>query len=236
VTSPDFRFRSRRQVNRLAQVLPGSRRQLRFGWLKILGTILDNRPPGTPFFQTLHSLLAQDGDVSVSELMASAGEQTYGLLILVSGLTSFIPGISVAGGLVALVLGVQMGWGVPHPWLPKRLERVQLHRGRVKEALARFETWLLRLGQHRRPGRPLNRSWLGGLVAWTAFLTALPVPPIIPLGNAIPAATLCLMGAALLEERPSWAWIGTLGMLGTTVYLTLSFRLIWAAIAHFMGL
>lgn len=236
MTASDFRFRTRRQVNRLAQALPGSSRRLKAGWLRILASILDARKPGSPFFQALHDLLAQDGDVRVDELMASAGEQTYGLLILVSGLTSFIPGVSIAGGLVALILGIQMAWGIPHPWLPKRLERVQLHRGRVKDSLARFEGWLLRLGQHRRPGRPLNRRWMGSMVAWTAFLTALPVPPLIPLGNAIPAATLCLMGAALLEERPPWAWIGALGMVSTTVYLTLSFHLIWAAIAHFMGL
>ena len=236
MTSPDFRFRTRRQVNRLAQALPGSSRRLKRGWMRILALVLDARPPGSPFFQTLHDLLAQDGDVSVGELMTSAGEQTYGLLLLVSGLTSFIPGVSIAGGLVALVLGTQLAWGIPHPWLPHRLEGVQLHRGRVKEALARFEGWLLKLGQRGRPGRPLNRKWMGGLVAWTAFLTALPVPPIIPMGNAIPAASLCLLGAALLEERPSWAWFGALGMVGTTAYLAVSFHLIWAAISHFMGL
>jgi len=236
VSITDLRFRTRRQVSRLVQAMPGSPRALKRGWLRILATILDARQPSSPFFQALHGLLTEDGDVTIGELMSSAGEQTYGLLILVSGLISFIPGVSIAGGLVALVLGSQMAWGVPYPWLPQRLKQTQLHRGRVKDALARFEGWLLRLGQSSRPGRPLNRRWMGSMVAWTAFLTALPVPPIIPFGNAIPAATLCLLGAALLEERPSWAWIGALGMAGTTVYLALSFHLIWATLAHFMGL
>lgn len=207
--------------------LPGG---IRLRLLRLLAPIVDSRRPGNPFFQTLHRLLGQDGDVSLGELMDAAGEQTYGLLILVSGLTSFIPGISMAGGLVALVLGLEMAWGVPHPWLPKRLKAVQLHRGRVKDALAKFETWLDRLGRKGRGGRPLNQRWMGMMIAWTAFLLALPVPPIIPLGNAIPAATLCLQGAALLEERPAWAWLGALGMLATTVYLALSFDLILRAL------
>ncbi|MCE1229042.1 MAG: exopolysaccharide biosynthesis protein [Firmicutes bacterium] len=182
--------------------------------------------PKSPFFEELHRLLEEDGDVSLGELMASAGEQTYGLLILVSGLTSFIPAVSVAGGLVAMILGLQMAWGVPHPWLPKRLETVQLHRGRIQEALARFERWLLKMGPGRAKGRILGRRLLGVVIAWTAFLLALPVPPIIPLGNALPAAALCLQGAALLEERPSWVWLGLAGMVATTLYLGFSLRLI----------
>lgn len=192
----------------------------------VLAHLLEPRKLPHPFFQTLHDLLEQDGDITLREVMDTAGEQTYGLLILVSGLTSFIPGVSIAGGLVALVLGVQLAWGTPHPWLPDRLARVSLHRGRAKQVLAKFEGWLLKLGHGGKPGRPLARGVMGWVIAWTAFLLALPVPPLIPLGNALPAAAICLQGAALLEERPAWAWLGVLGMVATTVYLGLSFQII----------
>ena len=235
MVSPEFRIRTRRQVSRLAQVMPGSSPSLRRALARMRSTLLAGRPPAPPFFQTLHALLAQEGDVSLDELMATAGEQTYGLLILVSGLISFIPGVSMAGGLVALILGLQMARGVPRPWLPRRLASLHLHRGRVKEGLARFEGWLARLGRRGDSGQPLNQRWMGVMALWTAFLTALPVPPIIPMGNAIPAATLCLLGAALLEERPAWAWIGALGMLGTTLYLGLSARLLWAGLVRLMA-
>lgn len=222
-------------MSRLAQAVPGSGAALRRTLLRLRGALLAGRPPRSPFFQTLHARLAQEGDVALDELMATAGEQAYGLLILVSGLTSFIPGVSMAGGLVALILGLQMARGVPRPWLPRRLAGLRLHRGRVKEALARFEGWLARLGRRGASGQPLNQRWMGVMVLWTAFLTALPVPPVIPMGNAIPAATLCLLGAALLEERPAWAWIGALGMLGTTLYLGLSARLLWAGLVRLLA-
>jgi hypothetical protein len=65
---------------------------------------------------------------------------------------------------------------------------------------------------------------MGLLIAWTAFLLAIPVP--IPFGNILPAAVLVLLGAALLEERPSWGWIGAGGSVGISIYFGLSFDLI----------
>lgn len=194
--------------------------------LRLLARVLEPRKVPHPFFSTLHELVEADGDVSIRELMDAAGEQTYGLLILVSGLTSFIPGVSMAGGLVALMLGAQLAWGTKHPWLPERLANLTLHRGRVKDALARFEGWLLKLGSGGKPGRLLERRTMGLVITWTAFLLAVPVPPIIPFGNALPAAAVCLQGAALLEERPTWAWLGLAGMVATTIYLGLSVQVI----------
>lgn len=216
-----------RGVRRLVTGLPvPTPNAVKHAGLRMLATFVEARQVPAPFFSTLHDLLEEDGDVSLQELMDNAGEQTYGLMVLVSGLSSFIPGVSMAAGLVALVLGVEMLMGKPHPWLPSRVGRVRLHRGRVKDTLARFEGWLNKLGRPTRPGRPLSRKAMGAVIAWTAFLVALPVPPIIPMGNALPAAAICMQGAALLEERPSWAWLGVLGMVLTTVYLGLSFQVI----------
>jgi hypothetical protein len=188
--------------------------------------MLEPRKVPHPFFRTLHELLEVEGDVTVRELMDAAGEQTYGLLILVSGLTSFIPGVSMAGGLVSMILGAQLAWGTRKPWLPERLMRITLHRGKAKDALARFEGWLLRLGSGGKPGRLLERRTLGVVITWTSFLLAVPVPPLIPFGNALPALAVCLQGAALLEERPTWAWLGLAGMAATTLYLGLSVKVI----------
>jgi len=68
---------------------------------------------------------------------------------------------------------------------------------------------------------------MGAIIAWTGFLLALPVP--LPFGNQLPAATLCLLGAALLEERPAWAWIGAAASCGNSLYFAFSFDLIYRA-------
>lgn len=215
-----------RRVRQLIHSLPSPARRLKARGLRLLARIHEGRRPVHPFFQTLHVLLREDGDVSLRELLAAAGEQTYGLLILLLGLTSFIPGVSIVAGLALVVLGFQMAWGIPHPWLPQRMQDLKLHRGKIKATLARFEAWLLRLGKGPVTRRPIHQRGMGVLIVWTAFLLALPVPVVFVGGNALPAAAICLMGGALLEERPGWAWLGVLGSLVTTVYLFLSFDLL----------
>ena len=61
-------------------------------------------------------------------------------------------------------------------------------------------------------------------MAWTAVLLAVPVP--LPFGNILPAAILALLGAALVEERPAWGWLGAAAALGNTLYFAASFDLI----------
>lgn len=181
-----------------------------------------------PFFVTLHELLDQEGAVTLGALVDSAEEQTYGLLVLLLALPSLVPGVNVVGapvgGLAIAGLGLQMMRGVERPWLPARLRRTELHKGRVKEALATFERLLGKLRLEAIERRALSRRWMGLSVAWTAILLALPVPLFF--GNMAPALVLCLQGAALLEERPSLGWLAALGSLGITVYFGLSFKLI----------
>jgi hypothetical protein len=186
-----------------------------------------------PFFATLHVLLDAEGEVTLGELLDAAGEQTYGLLILLLSLPSLIPGLNLGlapvGGLALMVLGGQLAWGRPHPWVPQALKAQSIHKGRVKDALARFEIQLGRFRWHGSRRRALSPRWMGAAIAWTGFLLALPVP--LPFGNQLPAAILCLLGAALLEERPAWAWIGAAASLGNTLYFAFSFNLIFHAFA-----
>lgn len=232
--SPGTRIRKGLRRLQGAVAHPGS--ALRQAGLRFLARVHGPRRQAHPFFQSLHDLLeAEEGDLRLGTLVDQAGEQTYGLLILILALASFIPGVSVAGGVAICVLGLQMAWGIPHPWLPGPVLQVSLHRGRVKDALARFEGWLARLGRTPAARRPLNRRAVGAMVAWAGFVLAIPVPVVILGGNALPAAALCMLGAALLEERPGWAWVGLGGVLLTTAYLAFSFDLIVKGVLHLLG-
>ena len=185
-------------------------------------------PTPKPFFQTLHALLDAEGEITLGELLDAAGEQTYGLLVLLVALPNLIPGLNVGlapvGGIGLMALGAQLAWGTPHPWVPKRIQIQPIHKGRIKDALAKLEAQLKRFRWRGAEQRPLSHRWMGACIAWTGFLLAIPVP--LPFGNQLPAATLCLLGAALLEERPAWAWIGAAGSLGNTLYFAFSFDLI----------
>jgi hypothetical protein len=189
------------------------------------------QPTPKSFFETLHVLLDMEGEITLGELLDAAGEQTYGLLVLLLSLPNLIPGLNVGlapvGGAGLMALGVQLAWGTPHPWVPKRLQAQPIHKGRIKDALAKFEVQLNRFRWSGAERRPLNRRWMGAGIAWTGFLLALPVP--LPFGNQLPAAILCLFGAALLEERPAWAWISAAATFANTFYFASSFGLVLRA-------
>ena len=181
-----------------------------------------------PYFEILQELLDRDGSVTLGQLTEQAGEQSYGLLVLLLALPSLIPGVNVVGapvgGTAIIALGWQMLRGVPHPSIPERLRRQPLHKGRLKEAFASLEHKLDRLRWRNALRRPLNQRWTGLVLAWTGLLLAMPVP--LPFGNILPAAALGILGAALVEERPAWFWLGVLASLGITLYFGLSFKLI----------
>ncbi len=178
-----------------------------------------------PFFETLRGLLEEEGTVTVGELLDAAGEQTYGLLVVLLALPSLIPAVNVpaapVGGTFIMSLGWQMAKGHEHPRVPERLQRYELHRGRVKEALARLEQIMSKLRWERLEKRALPLRWMGLLVIWTGFLLALPI--LLPLANILPAAVLCIQGVALMEERPALGWLGTAGALGITIYFVVYF-------------
>jgi hypothetical protein len=189
------------------------------------------QPSPKPFFETLHALLDTEGEITLGELLDAAGEQTYGLLVLILSLPNLIPGLNLGlapvGGAGLMALGAQLAWGRPHPWVPQRVQAQSIHKGRIKAALARLEAQLDRLRWRGAEKKALSRRWTGVGIAWTGFLLAIPVP--LPFGNQLPAAILCLLGAALLEERRTWAWIGGAAALGNTLYFAFSFDLILRA-------
>lgn len=179
-------------------------------------------PPQEPLFLALQHLLEEDGSVSIGELLDRAGEQTYGFAILLLGLLTFIPAVANVVNLATIALGYQLFQRQPHPWIPERLQRYEMHRGRIKGLLAQVERYLRLLGSRHTPRRRMEGRGLGLLVAWTGFLAALPV--ILPAANILPAIGIVLIGVALLEEWPFLAWLGGAFSFITTLYFAVSFQ------------
>lgn len=199
---------------------------------------LPPREEPQPFFTALQARLAGPDEISIGELL-ELKRQAHGLAILLLALPSLVPGLNLGaaplGGMALVWIGLQMALGHGPLRLPRRIREHRLQKGRVKEALARLEGLLVRLRRPAGRHRALRLRWTGWLVAWTGFLLAMPVP--VPFGNVLPAAVLCLTGAALLEERPFWGWLGALGSVGTTVYFALYLELIQrAALAALHGI
>ena len=172
------------------------------------------------FFTALRGLLDRNPGITLGQVIEEAGEQVWGLTVLLLALLTLVPGVANLVSLATLLVGLLMMRGAAQPWLPQTLRRMVLHQGRIKALLAKVESHLAWLAERRGPRKAPGKRFMGFLVAWTAFVAALPIP--LPLANALPAAALILFGVALLEEWPFLAWLGTALSLGTIVYLGFS--------------
>lgn len=161
-----------------------------------------------------------------------AAPRGFGPLLMVLAAPAALPGIgslaAPAVGLAAMALGAQVASGRERPWIPERARR-WLTPG---PALRPFLRPLLRRlrGVRRLPMPPLPRWLVGATVAWTGFLLLLPLA-VVPLGNALPALALGLLGGGLHPSRSALAWLG-LGLSGAfTALLALLADLLLAALA-----
>jgi hypothetical protein len=210
---------------------------LRRRLLEFVAPLVQRQGAERPFFGFLHDLLDHHPHLTLGHLLDEAGEQVWGLSVFFLALLTFIPGVANVLSLATLVVGLQMLWGAPHPWLPARLRGQEIHHGRTKDLLATIERRLSWLLQKRTTRRKPSLRFAGFLVAWTAFLAALPL--LLPFANALPAFALILLGVALLEEWPFLAWVGAAFSLGITIYFAFSIQQIihwtlslWRLVVH----
>jgi hypothetical protein len=153
-------------------------------------------------------LLAEQPEVArlaIADVMATLGDQGFGLLVLLLALPNAIPGPLIPGfslpfafGIAAL--GLQLLLGLRTPRLPGWLKRMSMTRQRFHRLVDRSEPLLLRLERWLRP-RPSPLTDATGerlvglvLIALSAVL-ALPVP----LGNLPIALSIMVIALGQLE-------------------------------------
>ena len=180
------------------------------------------------------SLAFADHAVTLGEVMEKLGARASALLIVVCALPFCspitIPGMSTPFGLVILTLSLRFAAGLP-PWLPRRLRGVELPPkffARVLEAGSKIVGWI------ERQLRP-RWDWLSDapwkirvhtlVVAAAAVLLLLPLPPVPPLTNTLPALVIVVLTMSLLERDG----FGILA--GHTLFVfTLGYFAFWATV------
>lgn len=158
-------------------------------------------------------------EVTMGEVMEELGPQASALLIVFISLPFCapvaIPGTSTPSGLISAWLAGRFALGLS-PWLPKRLLKWRLSPKFFSKAFkfaAKFVGWL------EKRIRP-RWSWVvatqvqmrihAAAVVIAAFLLALPMPPIPPLTNTIPALAVVTMMLGLIERDGLAVLIGWL--------------------------
>lgn len=146
-----------------------------------------------------------------------------------------LPGVSTVMGLIIGVLAVRLAVGLP-PRLPKSLGDRSLDAGASRRVLAAS---VKILGIIEKLARPRRSAWLGwravrftnaGLVALMAFLLMLPFPPFPPFTNALPAYSIILLAASMMEEDGILIWVGYAVAIGTAIYIGLILHVLEAVL------
>ena len=173
-------------------------------------------------------------DVSFIDLIAILGGRGRAALMLLFAFPNIFPappGLSSLLGLPLLYLSMQMMLG-RLPWLPAFIGERRISRERFSQLVQKIAPYLSRSEELLRSrysylaGHTAERP-LGLLCFVLAGILALP----IPLGNMLPALSICLMMLGILERDGVWVTVGTVtGILALIVVAAVVYTMIKAAI------
>ncbi|HEY3248190.1 MAG TPA: exopolysaccharide biosynthesis protein [bacterium] len=176
-----------------------------------------------PLSAILADALRTDTAITVGELADRVERRGFGLLMIVLALPTLIPilppGVAVIVGILYMLLGVQMLWGLEQPWLPQRVRRFQLSAPRVRRLRDQGVGLLQRLERLSRP-RPLpldERIIVRAIALVMVVLGAVLILPF-PFLNTLPAMSVLVLGIGLLNRDALFILAGIV-LAGTVVII-----------------
>jgi hypothetical protein len=145
----------------------------------------------------------------LGELLDALGPRASALLVVICALPFStpisIPGLSTPFGLVILLLATRYFLGLP-PWLPDRLRRVVLPRAfftRMLAASGKLVGWLerrLAARLHVLADADWKLRLHTAVVIVAALLLMIPLPPLPPFTNTLPALVAVVMTFSTLKR------------------------------------
>jgi hypothetical protein len=144
--------------------------------------------------------------VTLTDILALAGERAFGILLLLISLPSALPipapGYSIPFGILIIFLAGQLMLGSQTPWLPQGLQRRSIPLSTTQTILEKGLPWLQRLETITRPRLTgICTSLAGRVVIGTAIsLMGLSMMIPIPGTNTLPAMAVLLTSFSLVED------------------------------------
>ncbi len=190
----------------------------------------DATPPGhnTPLSIVLAELAANTSAqrISVGELLTALHDRAMAALLLIFALPNVIPtppGTSTVLGAPLVFLAAQLTFGRA-PWLPGFISRRSMRHSHFAAFVKRAVPWLQRAERLLQPrgewlARPPFEYAVGAVCLLMAVIIFLP----IPMGNILPALTICLCALGILERDGVWIVAGL-------VSAAVSVGLVWGVI------
>ncbi|MEA5470439.1 exopolysaccharide biosynthesis protein [Spirulina sp. 06S082] len=145
-------------------------------------------------------------EVKLGDILAIAGERTFGFLFVLLALPSALPipapGYSTPFGFLIFILAVQFIIGSKQPWFPAQVSNATIKVETARSVLKKGLPWLRRLEKITKPRLVFVCTRLPGriVVGSTIALMAISMMIIIPGTNTLPAMGIFLTGLGLVED------------------------------------
>ena len=175
--------------------------------------------------------------MTLGELEQILQGRGFGMLLLLLALPfTFpiaIPGLSVPFGLVIMLIGVRLAAG-RKPWLPAFVLRREIQYPVLEKIVGLGLKLSVRLEKVVKPRMHFLQRWPGMLnliglgIASGGLLLSLPLPPLIPFSNTIPAFAVLFLAAGMIERDGLLVLIGHCVNIAAWIY----FSVMFAAAGH----
>ncbi len=187
-------------------------------------------------------LASQTGErVTLGALADTLQDRGFGVLLFIFAFPNLValsvPLISSILGFPIVLLAAQLAYGRHKPWFPDWLTAQSFPRQSFAAVVFKALPYLERTEKLLQPRLPIFVSWtaerfLGVFLLVLAIVLALP----IPLGNWLPALSICIIGLALVEKDGLAVLAGlTVGVAALIVVWAVIFAMVKAALL-FIGL
>jgi hypothetical protein len=155
-------------------------------------------------------------DMSLGELLAAVGRQSYGPLLLLIGLfaispATILPGMTWLAAALTLVVAGQLALGFKHAWLPRWALDAKAPRALVRLGVREARGWSGRLGGLLRPRLTfLAKPPFANLVGVLCIAAALVTFPLglIPLAPLAPGLAVVFFGLGMVARDGLWLALG----------------------------
>ncbi|MGK7924880.1 MAG: exopolysaccharide biosynthesis protein [Spirulina sp.] len=174
-------------------------------------------------------------EVKLGDIIAIAGERTFGFLFVLLALPSALPipapGYSTPFGFLIFILAIQFIIGSQQPWFPAKIANASLKIETARSVVKKGIPWLRRLEKIAQPrlifvcNRLPGRIMVGSAIA----LMAISMMIIIPGTNTLPAMGIFVTGLGLVEDD------GAIAIGGATFCVIIAVVMISVMIAFIYG-
>ncbi|MEZ0254024.1 MAG: exopolysaccharide biosynthesis protein [Chthoniobacter sp.] len=212
-------------------------------WKFLQGALLETEAQPRRLSTDLRELLEETAGrvVTLGELEQILKGRGFALFLLLMSLPfAFpvaIPGLSIPFGIVIMLLGLRITFGMK-PSLPGFILRREVPRAMLEKIAGYGLKLATKMEKLVKPRMHFLQRWPGminliGLgIASGGFLLSLPLPPLIPFSNTIPAVSVLLLTAGLIERDGLLVFFGYLVNITAWIYFVLMFTLAGNGVAH----